>query len=33
VQQLSVADIRAAFARAVQPDRMVTVVLGAEDAK
>jgi zinc protease len=33
VQQLSVADIRAAFARAVQPDRMVTVVLGGEEVK
>jgi predicted Zn-dependent peptidase len=33
VQQLTPSDIRAAFARAVQPDRMVTVVLGAEDAK
>jgi zinc protease len=30
VQKLNVDDIRAAFARAVQPDRMVTVVLGAE---
>ncbi len=33
VQQLTVVDIRAAFARAVQPERMVTVVLGAEEAK
>ncbi|MFZ2308536.1 MAG: pitrilysin family protein [Rhodoferax sp.] len=29
VQRVSVADIRAAFARVLQPDRMVTVVLGA----
>ena len=29
VQQLTVADIRTAFARKLQPDRMVTVVLGA----
>jgi zinc protease len=29
VEQLSVADIRAAFARKLQPERMVTVVLGA----
>jgi zinc protease len=33
VQKLTVEDIRAAFARAVQPDKMVTVVLGAEEAK
>ncbi len=33
VQKLTVADIRAAFGRAVQPQRMVTVVLGAEEAK
>ena len=33
VQRLTAADIRAAFARTVQPDRMVTVVLGAEEAK
>jgi zinc protease len=33
VQQLTPSDIRAAFARAVQPDRMVTVVLGAEEGK
>ena len=33
VQKLSVDDIRAAFARAVQPDRMVTVVLGADEGK
>jgi zinc protease len=33
VQRLTAAEIRAAFARAVQPDRMVTVVLGAEEAK
>ena len=31
VQKLTVADIRAAFARAVQPERMVTVVLGADE--
>jgi zinc protease len=29
VQRVSAADIRAAFARKLQPDRMVTVVLGA----
>jgi zinc protease len=29
VERLSTADIRAAFARKVQPDRMVTLVLGA----
>jgi zinc protease len=29
VQKLTVADIREAFARTVQPERMVTVVLGA----
>jgi len=33
VQKLTVADIRAAFARTLQPDRMVTVVLGAAEAK
>jgi zinc protease len=33
VQKLNVEDIRAAFARAVQPDAMVTVVLGAEEGK
>ena len=33
VQRLSVADIRSAFARAVQPDTMVTVVLGAQSAR
>ena len=33
VQRLSVADIRAAFARTLQPQRMVTVVLGADEAK
>ena len=33
VQKLTTADIRAAFARTLQPDRMVTVVLGAEEAK
>jgi zinc protease len=33
VQRLTVADIRAAFARTLQPQKMVTVVLGAEDAK
>ena len=32
VQKLNVTDIRAAFARKLQPDKMVTVVLGAEDA-
>jgi len=30
VEKVSVADIRAAFARKVQPDRMLTVILGAE---
>jgi zinc protease len=30
VQRVSVADIRRAFARVLQPDRMVTVVVGAE---
>ena len=29
VEQVSAADIRAAFARKLQPDRMVTVILGA----
>ena len=33
VQKLTVADIRAAFARTLQPEKMVTVVLGAEAAK
>jgi zinc protease len=33
VQKLSVADIRAAFARTLQPDKMVTVVLGAAEGK
>ena len=33
VNRLTVEDIRAAFARAVQPEKMVTVVLGAEEAK
>ena len=32
VQKLNVADIRAAFARKLQPEKMVTVVLGAVDA-
>jgi zinc protease len=32
VQKLTVADVRNAFARTVQPDRMATVVLGADDA-
>ena len=32
VAQVSVADIKAAFARHLQPDRMVTVVLGATQA-
>jgi zinc protease len=32
VQKLNVGDIRAAFARVLQPQRMVTVVLGAEKA-
>lgn len=32
VQKLSVADIRAAFARTLQPATMATVVLGAQDA-
>jgi zinc protease len=33
VQRLTVDDIRAAFARTLQPDRMVTVVLGADEAR
>jgi zinc protease len=33
VQKLTVADIRAAFARTLQPEKMVTVVLGAEEAR
>jgi zinc protease len=33
VNQLTVADIRAAFARTLQPEKMVTVVLGAEQGK
>lgn len=33
VNQLTVDDIRAAFARTLQPQKMVTVVLGAEEAK
>jgi zinc protease len=33
VQQLTVADVRAAMARVLQPDRMVTVVLGAGTAQ
>jgi zinc protease len=33
VNQLTVSDIRAAFARTLQPEKMVTVVLGAEEAK
>jgi zinc protease len=33
IDKLTVADIRAAFARTLQPEKMVTVVLGAEDAK
>lgn len=32
VDKVTVADIKAAFARHLQPDRMVTVVLGATDA-
>lgn len=32
VQKLTVADIRSAFARTLQPERMATVVLGADDA-
>ena len=32
VARLTLADVRSAFARAVQPDRLVTVVLGAQDA-
>lgn len=32
VQKLNLADIRAAFARKLQPSKMVTVVLGAQDA-
>jgi zinc protease len=30
VERVSVSDIRRAFARAVQPDRLVTVVVGAQ---
>jgi zinc protease len=30
VEKLTVADIRAAFARTLQPERMVTIVLGEE---
>ena len=30
VQRLTAADIQAAFARTLQPERMVTVVLGAK---
>jgi zinc protease len=33
VQKLTVTDIRAAFARTLQPDKMVTVVLGAAEGK
>jgi zinc protease len=33
VQKLTVADIRAAFARALQPEKMVTVLLGADEGK
>ena len=33
VQKLNVDDIRAAFARTLQPEKMVTVVLGAEQSK
>ena len=33
VQRLSVADVRAAMARVLQPERMVTVVLGAQAAR
>jgi zinc protease len=33
VEQVSVADIRAAFERRVHPDRMITVVVGPEPAK
>ncbi len=32
VARLTLADVRSAFARAVQPERLVTVVLGAQDA-
>jgi len=32
VQKLKLGDIRAAFARKLQPEKMVTVVLGAQDA-
>ena len=32
VQKLTVADIRAAFARKLQPEKMATVVLGAQEA-
>jgi hypothetical protein len=32
VQKLTVADVRNAFARTVKPDRMATLVLGADDA-
>ena len=33
VERVTVADIRSAFARRVHPDRMVTVVVGTDDAK
>ena len=33
VQKLTVNDIRAAFARTLQPEKMVTIVLGAEESK
>ena len=32
VEKVSVADIRRAFARAIDPERMVTVIVGADDA-
>ena len=33
VQKLTVEDIRAAFARTLQPQKMATVLLGAEEGK
>jgi zinc protease len=32
VQRVSIADVKAAFARKVQPQRMVTVIVGAAPA-
>ena len=33
VERVTVADVRKAFQRRVRPERMVTVVVGAEDSK